>query len=76
MEDDDMFGKTRTVTMSVEGMMCNNCKAHVEKALLGLKGVKSAEASVENKNVIVVVKSSLSDDAIVAAIVAAGYTVV
>ena len=76
MEDDDMFGKTKTVTVSVEGMMCNNCKAHVEKALLGVKGVKSAEASVENKNVTVVAKASLSDDAISAAIVAAGYKVV
>lgn len=76
MEDDDMFGKIKTVTLSVEGMMCNNCKAHVEKALLGLKGVKSAEASVENKNVTVVAKASLSDDSIAAAIVAAGYKVV
>ena len=75
-EDDDMFGKTKTVTVSVEGMMCNNCKAHVEKALLGLKGVKSADASVENKSVTVVAKCSLSDDAITAAIVAAGYKVV
>ena len=74
-EEDDMFGKTKTVTISVEGMMCNNCKAHVEKALLALKGVKSAEASVENKNVTVVAKESLSDDAIAAAIVAAGYKV-
>ena len=76
MEDDDMFGKTKTVTVSVEGRMCNNCKAHVERALLALKGVKSAEASVENKNVTVVAKASLSDDAISAAIVAAGYKVV
>ena len=76
MEDDDMFGKTKTVIVSVEGMMCNNCKAHVERALLALKGVKSAEASVENKNVTVVAKASLSDDAISAAIVAAGYKVV
>jgi cation transport ATPase len=76
MEDDDMFGKTKTVTVSVEGMMCNNCKAHVERALLALKGVKSAEASVENKNVTVVAKCSLSNDAIADAIVAAGYKVV
>jgi heavy metal translocating P-type ATPase len=75
MEDDDMFGKTKTVTLSVEGMMCNNCKAHVERALLALKGVKSAEASVENKCVTVVAKASLSDDSISAAIVAAGYKV-
>ena len=76
MEDDDMFGKTKTVTISVEGMMCNNCKAHVEKALLGVKGVKSAEASVENKNVTVVAKASLDEGAIKTAIVEAGYQVV
>ena len=75
VEDDDMFGKLKTVTVCVEGMMCNNCKAHVEKAILALKGVKSAEASVENKNVVVVAKESLSDDVIKNAILAAGYKV-
>lgn len=75
-EDIDMFGKVKTVTVSVEGMMCNNCKAHVERALLALKGVKSAEASVENKNVVVVAKESLSIDSINAAIITAGYRVV
>ena len=34
-----MFGKTKTVTFGVDGMMCKNCKAHVEKALLEVKGV-------------------------------------
>ena len=71
-----MFGKKKVVSFTVEGMMCNNCKAHVEKALLSLKGVKSAEASVENKNVTVVAKNTLSDDAITAAIVSAGYKVI
>ena len=75
-EDIDMFGKTKTVTLSVEGMMCNNCKAHVEKALLGVKGVKSVEASVENKNVVVTVKESVSESALVSAITAAGYKVI
>lgn len=75
-EDDDMFGKLKTVTFSVEGMMCNNCKAHVEKALLAVKGVKTAEASVENKNVVVTVKESVSNDTLSAAITAAGYVVV
>ena len=74
-EDDDMFGKTKTVTIEVEGMMCNNCKAHVEKAILAIKGVKSAEASVENKNVTVVAKESLSEDSIRSAITSAGYKV-
>ena len=70
-----MFGKVKTVTLAVEGMMCNNCKAHVEKALLGVKGVKSAEASVENKNVVITAKESVSEDALVSAVIAAGYKV-
>ena len=74
-EDSDMFGKTKTVSFTVEGMMCNNCKAHVEKALLALKGVKSAEASLESKTVSVVVKDSVSEDTLKAAVTAAGYKV-
>lgn len=74
-EDSDMFGKTKTVAFSVEGMMCNNCKAHVEKALLAVKGVKSAEASLENKNVVVAVKDSVSEKTLKKAVTDAGYKV-
>ena len=74
-EESDMFGKTKTVSFTVEGMMCNNCKAHAEKALLAVKGVKSAEASLENKSVTVVAKESVSEDALKAAVTAAGYKV-
>ncbi len=74
-EDSDMFGKTKQITFSVEGMMCNNCKSHVEKALLALKGVKAAEASLEAKNVCVTVKESVSEDTLKAAVTAAGYKV-
>ena len=73
VEDQDMFGKTKTVSFAVEGMMCKNCKAHVEKALLALKGVKAVEASVEEKKVTVTVKDSVSEDTLKAAVVAAGY---
>lgn len=74
-EDTDMFGKTQTISFAVEGMMCNNCKAHVEKALLSVKGVKSVEASVENKSVTVVAKTSVSEDSLKSAVTAAGYKV-
>ncbi len=74
-EDPDMFGKTKTVSFAVEGMMCNNCKAHVEKALLSVKGVKSVEASVESKTVTVTAKASVTEDALKSAVVAAGYRV-
>ena len=74
-ENNTMLGKTKTVTFSVEGMMCNNCKAHVEKALAELKGVKSAEADLDTKSVTVVCKESLSDEKLKDAVKAAGYKV-
>ncbi len=73
--ENDMFGKTKTVSFTVEGMMCVNCKAHVEKALLSLKGVKSADASLDTKVVTVVVKEAVSEDTLKSAVIAAGYKV-
>lgn len=60
-------------TISIEGMMCNNCKAHVEKALQNVKGISNVEVSLENKNAIVEVSKDVSDDAIVSAVNGAGY---
>lgn len=68
-----MFGKTKTVTFGVEGMMCNNCRAHVEKALLEVKGVRAATADLESKTVTVTVKESVSEETLKAAVTAAGY---
>ena len=70
-----MFGKVKTVTFLVEGMMCNNCRAHVEKALSEVKGVRSAVADLEKKSVTVEVKESVSEETLKAAVVAAGYKV-
>ena len=71
-----MFGKTKTVTFGVEGMMCKNCKAHVEKALLAVKGVKSVEADLESKSVTVIAKESVGEQNLKDAVIAAGYKVV
>lgn len=40
-------------TFAVEGMACEHCKANVEKALMGLRGVKGAAVSLETKSVTV-----------------------
>ncbi len=74
-EDLDMFGKNKTVTLSVEGMMCEHCVAHVEKALLGVSGVRSAKADLVAKAVTVVAKASVKEDALKAAVIKAGYKV-
>lgn len=72
-ENNDMFGKSKTMTFSVDGMMCEHCKAHVEKALLDIKGVKSASADLDSKSVTVVAKDSVSVETLKAAVIAAGY---
>jgi Copper chaperone len=47
------FGKPDKEVISVEGMMCVNCKNAVEEVLRGLPGVLSAEVDLEAKNVTV-----------------------
>ncbi len=58
--------------IKVEGMMCNMCKAHVEKACLSIEGVKSAVASLDDKNVTIEFENCNIDD-VKKAIVDAGY---
>ncbi len=61
-------------TISIEGMMCKNCAAHVTKALNAIDGVK-AEVSLENKNARVTLTSQVSDEALKKAVEEEGYKV-
>ncbi len=72
-EEDMLFSKkTVTYAISVEGMMCQHCVAHVKKALDEVKGVKAVEVSLEEKRA--TVTASCAPSALTAAITAAGYT--
>ena len=62
-----------TITINVDGMMCNHCKKHVENACKGVSGVVSCEASLENKNVVVSYNGEVSKDALISAIKDSGY---
>ena len=53
--------------LSIEGMMCGHCQAHVEKAL------KAVEVSLENKNATVELSKDISDAEFKAVIDDAGY---
>ncbi len=72
-----MFGKKPdgTHTLQVEGMMCQNCVAHVKKALEGVKGVKTVTVTLEDKTAVVEAAASLSVDTLKSAVKAAGYEV-
>ena len=63
-----------TKTINIEGMMCQHCVKHVTDALNKLPGV-TAQVSLENKNAVCTVDTSVTDDTLRAAVVDAGYEV-
>ena len=73
--ENKMFGKKETITynLSVEGMMCPRCVAHVKSALEGVKGVKSATVDLESKKAVAEAISTTSVDKLISAVTAAGY---
>ena len=67
--------ETMTKVLTVEGMMCEHCQARVEKALAGVKGVKSAKVDLAAKTATVEAGLLTSDKALTKAVVDAGYEV-
>ena len=59
--------------VKVEGMMCQHCVAHVQKALSAVEGVEQVEVSLEEKQA--VVTGNAADQALIDAVTDAGYEV-
>ena len=78
------FGKQKTENQNevkkmekvieIQGMMCNHCTSHVEKALNAINGVV-ATASLEDGCAYVKCNSDVSDDELSKAVSDEGYTV-
>ncbi len=64
-----------TKTMSINGMMCAHCQAHVEKALNAIDGVE-AKVNLEAKTATLTLFKDVSDDVLRGAVTEAGYEVV
>ncbi|HWS30127.1 MAG TPA: copper ion binding protein [Clostridia bacterium] len=62
-------------TLVIEGMSCNHCVAHVEKALNAIEGV-SAKVDLKAKTASVELDREVGDDVLKAAVEDAGYDVV
>lgn len=73
LTNNDKGESTMTTTISIEGMMCAHCQAHVEKALKEVAGVTEVTVSLENKNAVVTGDASV--EALKQAVVDAGYEV-
>ena len=71
----EMKGEQKAMEKKVviEGMMCQNCRRHVDKALNGIPG---ASATVDLDSKTAVVTGDVTDDAIRSAVEEAGYQVV
>ena len=68
-----MFGKKKAI-VSVDGMMCSHCAAHVSEALSKIEGVSSVKVSLEEKKATVTFKGELPEEKVSSAIAEAGYT--
>lgn len=59
--------------LTIEGMMCAHCVAHVDKALRAVSGVESVDVDLTAGTA--VVTGSAAEEALCAAVAEAGYTV-
>jgi len=71
-----LFGKKGTkIELTVRGMTCGHCEMRVQKALLGVAGVRDAKASHERGRVVITLDpgAEVRIEDLVAAVQAAGY---
>lgn len=64
---------TKTLNLAVTGMSCKHCQAHVKEALEKVPDVASAEVDLEGAKACVKADDSVTADALVKAVEAAGY---
>ncbi|MCQ2479524.1 MAG: heavy metal translocating P-type ATPase [Clostridia bacterium] len=62
--------------LKVEGMMCQHCKAHVQKALEAVEGVKAVDVDLESKTATVELLEDVDTSVLEKAVTDAGYEVI
>lgn len=68
--------KNMTTVINVNGMMCEHCKATVEKVTRGVEGVSNSEVNLDAKNVTIEHSADTDLEKVKKAITDAGYEVV
>ena len=59
--------------LKIEGMMCNHCVMHIQKALAAVPGVAEVTVSLDEKNAKVRLNQNVTDEVFKAVIEEAGY---
>ena len=67
--------KTMEKTLKIEGMMCEHCEKHTQKALEALDGVTKALVSHQTGTAVVTLEKNVSDDVLIQAVTNQGYKV-
>ncbi len=62
------------ISIKVDGMMCQNCVAHVTEALKNLKGVKKVKVDLQSGTAKIDSKKDLDEASLKKAIEEAGYS--
>lgn len=70
-----MFNKKIKKVITIEGMMCEHCKAKVEKTLLELNGITKVKVSLKDKTATIYSSVSIPDEDITNAINKLNYKV-
>ena len=60
----------------IEGMMCQHCVMHVQKALAAVEGVGEVLVSLEEKTAKLKLSKAVSDDTFKTVIADAGYEII
>jgi len=63
-----------TKTITIDGMMCDHCRRHVEKALSAIDGVTKVDVSLKDKNAVVTLSKDVNEKTLFDAVSEAGYT--
>ncbi len=66
--------ETMKKVLKVDGMMCQHCQAHVQKALAAVDGVSEAVVDLEKKEATVTLSKDVADQVLMDAVTEAGYT--
>ena len=72
-ENKEYRKEANNMKITVKGMMCQHCEAHVKKALESIDGIESAVASHEENLVTITNSKDVDEAAIKAAVEEAGY---
>ena len=74
-KEKEVVDMKNSVTLKIEGMMCQHCVAHVTKALQGVDGVASVEVNLKKKTAVVELSKEVAEETFRSVITEAGYEV-